>query len=185
MFDAPDDDRVRTLMEKTTMKTSLVSIFVAAAMLLAATPGRAQTGESENFVTVQPAGQWLASQFIGQPVTNQAGERVGDVNDLLLDKNGQISTVVIGVGGFLGVGEKNVAIPFGSLSITADANGKRVLSVPLSADRLRAAPDFKATEKTVYMRAKEQAAEMGQKAVDKAKELKDTAGKKIEEMKKN
>jgi hypothetical protein len=118
-------------------------------------------------------------------VTNQAGERVGDINDLLLDKNGQISTVVIGVGGFLGVGEKYVAIPFGSLSITADANGKRVLNVPLSADRLRAAPDFKATEKTVYMRAKEQAGEMGQKAIDKAKELKDTAGKKIEEMKKD
>jgi len=167
------------------MKTSLVLTFVAAAMLLAATPGWAQTGKSEDFMTVQPAGQWLASQFIGQPVTNQAGERVGDINDLLLDKNGQISTVVIGVGGFLGVGEKYVAIPFGSLSITADANGKRVLNVPLSADRLRAAPDFKATEKTVYMRAKEQAGEMGQKAIDKAKELKDTAGKKIEEMKKD
>ena len=93
--------------------------------------------------------------------------------------------MVIGVGGVLGIGEKNVAIPFGSLSITADANGKRVVNAPLSADRLRAAPDFKATEKTVYTRAKEQAGEMGQKAVDKAKELKDTAGKKIDEMKKN
>jgi sporulation protein YlmC with PRC-barrel domain len=163
------------------MKTHLVSAFVAALVLAPAT-GWAQSGRSETFVTVQPAGQWLASQFIGQPVTNDAGERVGDINDLLFDKSGQVSTIVIGVGGFLGVGEKNVAIAFGSLSITADGNGKRVIGVPLSKDRLQAAPDFKPTEKTVYMRAKEQATEMGQKAVDTAKELKDKATGKIEDM---
>src|SRR5437899_9503399 len=110
------------------MKAALTSVFVAALLLVPAT-GWAQTGKSETFVTVQPAGQWLVSQFIGQPVTNNAGEHVGDINDLLFDKSGQISTVVIGVGGFLGIGEKNVAIAFGSLSITADANGKRVVGV--------------------------------------------------------
>ena len=102
---------------------------------------------------------------------------------MLFDKSGQISTVVIGVGGFLGIGEKNVAVPFGSLSITADAEGKRVLGLPLSKERLQGAPDFKPTEKTVYMRAKEQAAEMGQKAIDTAKELKDKAAKTIDGMK--
>jgi len=163
------------------MRTHLVLAFVAP-LVLAPPTGWAQSGKAETFVTVQPAGQWLASQFIGQPVTNDAGERVGDINDLLFDKSGQVSTVVIGVGGFLGVGEKNVAIAFGSLSITADANGKRVVGVPLSKERLQAAPDFKSTEKTVYMRAKEQATEMGQKAVDTAKELKDKATKKIEDM---
>ena len=163
------------------MKTHLVSAFVAALVLAPAT-GWAQTGKAETFVTVQPAGQWLASQFIGQPVTNEAGERVGDINDLLFDKSGQVATVVIGVGGFLGIGEKNVAIAFGSLSITADANGKRVVGVPLSKDRLLSAPDFKPTEKTVYMRAKEQASEVGQKAVDTAKELKDKAARKMEDM---
>jgi sporulation protein YlmC with PRC-barrel domain len=163
------------------MKTHLVSAFVAALILAPAT-GWTQTGKPEAFVTVQPAGQWLARQFIGQPVTNDAGERVGDINDLLFDKSGQVSIVVLGVGGFLGVGEKNVAIAFGSLTITADDNGKRVIAVPLSKDRLQAAPDFKSTEKTVYMRAKEQATEMGQKAVDTAKELKDKAAKKMEDM---
>jgi len=163
------------------MKATIVSALLAT--LLLAPAGWTQTNKVENFVTVQPAGQWLASQFIGQSVTNNAGERVGDVNDLLFDKSGQVSTVVIGVGGFLGVGEKNVAIPFGSLSITADPNGKRVVNVPLSKDRLQAAPDFTPTEKTVYMRAKEQASELGEKAVETAKELKDKAAKKIEDMK--
>jgi sporulation protein YlmC with PRC-barrel domain len=118
------------------MKTSLVSAMLTAALLLEPATGWSQTSKSEGFVTVQPAGQWLVSQFIGQRVTNNAGEQVGDVNDVLFDKSGQISTVVIGGGGFLGIGEKNVAVPFGSLSITADAEGKRVLGLPLSKERL-------------------------------------------------
>jgi hypothetical protein len=89
---------------------------------------------------------------------------------------------VIGVGGFLGIGEKNVAIPYSALAITADGNGKRVIKVGLSRERLNNAPDFRATEKTSYMRAKEQAGDLGQKALDKATELKDKAGRKIEEM---
>ena len=167
------------------MKASLISALAATALLLGPATGWTQSGKSESFVTVQPPGQWLVSQFIGQRVTNSAGEHVGDINDLLFNKSGQVSTVVIGVGGFLGIGEKNVAIPFGSLSITAGPDGRRVLGVPLSKDRLQAAPDFKPTEKTVYMRAKEQAIEMGHKTVDKAVELKDQAAQKIEDMKKS
>ena len=52
-----------------------------------------------DFVTVQPPGQWLASQFLGKPVTNQAGETIGNINGLLSDKSGRIATAVIGVGG--------------------------------------------------------------------------------------
>jgi hypothetical protein len=100
----------------------------------------------------------------------------------LFDKSGRIANVVIGVGGFLGIGEKDVAIPYSALAITADGNGRRVIKVGLSRERLPTAPDFRATEKTTYMRAKEQAGDLGQKALDKATELKDKAGRKIEEM---
>ena len=163
------------------MKATLAAAF-AASLLLAPTSGFAQTGTPDRFVTVQPADQWLASQFIGQAVSNEAGEAIGDINDLLFDKSGKIANVVIGVGGFLGIGEKNVAVPYNALAITADANGKRVIKASLSRERLHGAPDFRATEKTTYMRAKEQATEMGQKALDKAAELKDKASRKIEEM---
>jgi sporulation protein YlmC with PRC-barrel domain len=164
------------------MKTSRIAA-VAAMLLVASASSFAQSGP-DTFVTVQPAGQWLASQFIGQTVTNQAGEKIGDINDLLFDKSGKIANVVIGVGGFLGMGEKNVGVPYSSLSFTADATGHRVVSVALSKERLQAAPDFKPTEKTAYMRAKEQAGEMGQKAMAKARELADQASKKIDDMKK-
>ena len=165
------------------MKATLISAFAAALLAMPAS-GFAQTPAPQGFVTVQPAGQWLASQFIGQAVTNQAGERVGDINDLLFDRSGRIANAVIGVGGFLGIGEKNVAVPFSALSFTAGADGKRVIGMALSKEQLQAAPDFKPTEKTVYMRAKEQAGDMGKKALDKTRELTDKAGKTIEDMRK-
>jgi len=164
------------------MKRTHAAIFTAV-LFLAPASAIAQSGSPNgNFVTVQPADQWLATQFLGQAVTNAAGETIGDINDLLFDKTGRIANVVIGVGGFLGIGEKNVAIPYNTLQITADPNGKRVVKVPLSRERLNAAPDFKATEKTVYMRAKDQATDLGQRAIDKAGELKDKAARKIEDM---
>jgi sporulation protein YlmC with PRC-barrel domain len=163
------------------MKLGMIAA-IAAALLAAPAVAVAQAPAEGTFVTVQPPGQWLASLFIGEPVTNHAGENIGDINDLLFDKSGTISTVVIGVGGFLGIGEKDVAVPFNSLSVTADANGKRVVTASLSKERLMSAPEFKATEKTVYMRAREQATELGRKAVDKANELTDKAAKKFDEM---
>ena len=57
-------------------------------------------------------GTWRASKIVGLSVYNDNNESLGSINDLLTDKNGNIKAVVIGVGGFLGVGEHLVAIPF-------------------------------------------------------------------------
>ena len=57
-------------------------------------------------------GDWRASKMVGLNVYNDNNESVGSINDLLADKSGNIKAVVIGVGGFLGVGEHLVAIPF-------------------------------------------------------------------------
>jgi hypothetical protein len=155
------------------MRASIAVPF-ALALLAGSASGFAQSPKDQ-FVTLQPAGQWLSSQFIGQRVANDAGETVGNISDLLFDKGGRIVNVVIGVGGFLGIGEKNVAMPYTALSITADANGKRVVKLAVSKEQLKAAPDFKATEKTVYMRAKEKAGKMGEQALEKARELRERA----------
>ena len=58
------------------MKATLAAAF-AASLLLAPSSGFAQTGTPDRFVTVQPADKWLASQFIGQAVSNEAGEAIG------------------------------------------------------------------------------------------------------------
>jgi sporulation protein YlmC with PRC-barrel domain len=56
-------------------------------------------------------GNWRASKVVGLSVYNDNNESLGSINDLLMDRNGNIKAVVIGVGGFLGVGEHLVAIP--------------------------------------------------------------------------
>jgi sporulation protein YlmC with PRC-barrel domain len=57
-------------------------------------------------------GNWRASKLVGLNVYNDNNESLGSINDLLTDKNGNIKAVIIGVGGFLGVGEHLVALPF-------------------------------------------------------------------------
>jgi sporulation protein YlmC with PRC-barrel domain len=57
-------------------------------------------------------GNWRASKVVGLSVYNDKNENVGSINDLLTDRNGNIKAVVIGVGGFLGVGTHLVAVPF-------------------------------------------------------------------------
>ena len=57
-------------------------------------------------------GEWRASKVVGLSVYNNNNESIGSINDLLTDKGGNIKAVVIGVGGFLGVGEHLVAVPF-------------------------------------------------------------------------
>jgi sporulation protein YlmC with PRC-barrel domain len=57
-------------------------------------------------------GNWRTSKLVGLNVYNDNNESLGSINDLLTDKNGDIKAVVLGVGGFLGVGEHLVAVPF-------------------------------------------------------------------------
>jgi sporulation protein YlmC with PRC-barrel domain len=56
-------------------------------------------------------GTWRASKMVGLSVYNDSNESIGSINDMLTDKSGNIKAVVIGVGGFLGIGEHLVAVP--------------------------------------------------------------------------
>lgn len=60
-------------------------------------------------------GSWRASKLTGLDVYNEANEKLGDINELIVDKDGKISAVVIGIGGFLGVGEHDIAITMDKL----------------------------------------------------------------------
>jgi len=65
-------------------------------------------------------GNWRASKVVGLSVYNEKNESVGSINDLLTDKSGKIVAVVIGVGGFLGVGEHLVAVPFEKVKFSTE-----------------------------------------------------------------
>jgi sporulation protein YlmC with PRC-barrel domain len=106
-----------------------------------ATPPAAVAGDTQ-FISTQTAQQQLASAWIGKSVYNTADENLGDINDILIGSTGQVDGVVLGVGGFLGMGEKNVAVPFNAVTANTDADGRVKLTVNLTKDQLDAAPDF-------------------------------------------
>jgi hypothetical protein len=106
-----------------------VKKFLAAALLSAAVlsaPAYAQTAQPTD--RAAPAattagsqekmalkGNWRASKLMGLNVYNEANEKLGDINELILDKNGKVNAVVIGVGGFLGMGEHDIAVSMDKL----------------------------------------------------------------------
>lgn len=100
----------------------------------------------EGQIFEQSADQYLASTLLDAVVMNAADEEIGDVNDMIVTQDGQVQGVVIGVGGFLGVGEKDVAIELSRLEITSDENGELNFMLDTSADELANAPEFMTIE---------------------------------------
>ncbi|WP_201863329.1 PRC-barrel domain-containing protein [Microvirga soli] len=72
-------------------------------------------GMQGQFMTKMESNHVMASDLIGTKVVGSNNESIGDINDVIMDRNGQIMAAVVGVGGFLGIGEKDVAVPFNAL----------------------------------------------------------------------
>ncbi|BAT59303.1 PRC-barrel domain protein [Variibacter gotjawalensis] len=92
----------------------------------AAEKAQAAPVDASKFVAAQKPDQWLATKFSGTDVLGPDNKKVGDVNDLVFGKDGKIEAVVVGVGGFLGIGQKDVALPMTAFEVvpasTSDAN---------------------------------------------------------------
>jgi sporulation protein YlmC with PRC-barrel domain len=157
-------------------KYTLTAAALAAAL---ATPAFAQTnapGTSSmpsqstashgGFVQNQDATDWRSSKLVGASVYGPDNASIGEVNDVLIGNDGKIRAVVIGVGGFLGVGEKNVAIPLDSLNITRKPESSSIdkITVSYSKADLKSAPTF-----AYYEPAKSQTTGSG--VTDKLKSL--------------
>jgi len=103
----------------------MLSKFLAAAVLgsaLIAAPALAQnkmSNSSSNAAstnqTASAAGLWQGSKLINMNVYNDQNEKIGSIKELMVDKSGKIDMAVIGVGGFLGMGERDVAVKFSEL----------------------------------------------------------------------
>jgi sporulation protein YlmC with PRC-barrel domain len=106
------------------MATALMASPALAQTNTAPAQQNASSAASGKFMTQQSANQWRASKLVGLTVYGANNERIGDINDVLVDRNGNAEAVVIGVGGFLGIGEKDVAVPFKSVEwkMTSDTN---------------------------------------------------------------
>lgn len=81
----------------------------------AATPAPAVRPQTTTTAPMATAGQWRASKLIGLNVYNDQNEKLGDINEILLDQSGKVTGVVIGVGGFLGMGESEILVTMDKL----------------------------------------------------------------------
>lgn len=106
------------MLKKLLMSTALSAAVATAAF--AQSPGtpsssslpaaQAQSSGKMNFVSSQKPDQWLGSKFKGTDVVGSDNQKIGDVSDILFDKSGKVEAFVISVGGFLGVGSKEIAL---------------------------------------------------------------------------
>ena len=148
---------LKTLLITTAISGVIISGAIAQSETPTAPPAKDQsaapkesTSASEaKFVSSQGADQWVFTKFRGSDVLGPDNARIGSVNDLLFDGTGKIIGVVVGVGGFLGIGAKNVAIDMSALNAVpaesaGDANDPSNVKVKVAwtKDQLKDAPDF-------------------------------------------
>jgi len=142
-------------MVRTLLLTAALSGLLISDSLSQSTIGGG-AGESPKFVASQSADQLVFSKFKGTEVVGPNDESIGGINDLLFDKSGKILGVVVGVGGFLGIGQKNVAMEMGAFRVVPASSGGSTpaptsrsddptnikLKVAWTKDQVQTAPDF-------------------------------------------
>lgn len=86
--------------------------------------------------------QWRVADLLGRPIRNSAGEALGNVDDIVFSSEHIVTTAVVGVGGFLGIGEKRVGITFETMTRSIDEGGTVFWTVPLDRAALETAPAY-------------------------------------------
>lgn len=112
-----------------------------------ATQPLAQNEGTATYLTQQSETQVSANELIGNSIMTAQDENIGEINDLIIEQDGRVVAAVVGVGGFLGIGEKNVALPMDKFTITQNAEGDSVtLTTVETAETLKAAPEYQTLE---------------------------------------
>ncbi|WP_119461056.1 PRC-barrel domain-containing protein [Rhodospirillaceae bacterium SYSU D60014] len=107
----------------------------------------AATDTQDAVIPAEEEGQLRAENLMGMTVLSGDGERIGEVQDLIFDESEQITGVVVGVGGFLGIGEKRVGLNWEQAEVQQNPDtNEEVITVNLSREELEAAPEFQTTE---------------------------------------
>lgn len=103
------------------------------------------TGSGDEMEVAQPEGTYMASELTGEPVQNGDGEDLADIDDFVIDEGGQISHVVVSFGGFLGLGDKQVMLPWDQLQISTDPDDPddHVAMLSMTKEQIEALPEFK------------------------------------------
>ena len=139
--------KLNKLLAATSIVT-LALVSAAAAQNPVTAPARQTVAPANE--TVNFKGAWRSSKLIGLNIYNRADEKLGDINEILLDTEGKVKAVVIGVGGFLGMGEHDIAVSLDKLkfmeeehkSASAKTDAKTTTGSSSTAARRDAAHDW-------------------------------------------
>ena len=110
---------------------------------VAPAPADTLAATGDVYIGAQANEEDLASNWIGKSLYNGADENLGTINDILIGTDGGVRAVIVGVGGFLGIGQKNVAIGFDAVETRTDADGNVDLYINATQEQLETAPEFK------------------------------------------
>lgn len=110
----------------------------------------ADARSSDHFIAQALANMVSIDNLMGSPVHTTDDEEVGNINDIVVDVDGQIKAIIVGVGGFLGIGEKDVAITWDNVNVVPKSDSARAeispdefkVRVTVTEDQLRDAPEF-------------------------------------------
>jgi sporulation protein YlmC with PRC-barrel domain len=162
------------------MKTYITAAALAFALGLPAVAPASAADVA--FIAKQSPTEWLAGRLVGTDVMNAKGEIIGKVNDVVVNPLGQTQAVVVGVGGFLGVGSKNVAVPYSAIRIGNVVESRRLVVLDVTKEQLQAAPSYVATDPGTADRLKKKASDWAKIAKDKAVELGKQASDTVQQM---
>jgi PRC-barrel domain protein len=116
--------------------------LVTAGVLLVSASAFAQSSSKGELMTSIPASGRTVTDWYKQNVYDPKDQKIGEIMDVLVSPGGQIDAAIVGVGGFLGAGEKDVAVSFNSIKATKK-NDKTYLTLDTTKDALKNAPGFK------------------------------------------
>ena len=123
----------------------LAIAFLATASMTGAASAQTATNRMDSTTSAtHMEGEWRASKLAGIDVYNEANEKIGDINDVILDRSGKVAKVILGVGGVLGLGERYVAIAFDKLKWVdqpVTSTTASTTSAPATAPATTSAPD--------------------------------------------
>ncbi|HEX3727391.1 MAG TPA: PRC-barrel domain-containing protein [Pirellulales bacterium] len=133
-------------MNKIIVTVTALAVSSAAALAQSAnSPPPAKPATPSTSFEVQssiPAGAVTVTDWYKQNVYDRNDKKIGDIKDVLVDKSGKVTSLIVAVGGFLGAGAKDVAVPFDAVRATTKNNNKWYLVMNASKDGLKAAPGF-------------------------------------------
>jgi sporulation protein YlmC with PRC-barrel domain len=117
---------------------AVAGVLIASTAALAQQPSAGQGG----VMTSIPSSSRTVTDWYKQNVYDPKDQKIGEIMDVLVNPNGQIDAAIVGVGGFLGAGEKDVAVSFNAIK-ASKKNDKTYLTLDTTKDALKNAPGFK------------------------------------------